>query len=154
MTRTAHLLVASLLAFACTHVEEKPDTRETSVATRKKPVVKKAVSEPVTTPGNEKAAPGRPELSASPAGLMVPGAVEKIQDALRHRGLLEEPANGQLDDATTHALMAFQQHEALARTGAPDRETLRHLGLKPEGDLQGAPGRVSGARVISLRLRP
>jgi hypothetical protein len=132
MTRPAQLLVVCWVMFACTHVDEVPDARETNAKPAARAPVKKAVSAPVTTAGDEKAAPGRPELSTTPAGLMKPGAVEKIQDALRGRGLLQEPTNGRLDDATTHALMAFQKTEELARTGAPDRETLRHLGLKPK----------------------
>ena len=76
-------------------------------------------------------APGRPELAASPAGLMVPGAVEKIQSALEHEGLLHGAKPGELDDATAAAVREFQGAHGLARTGVPDHQTVRILGLKP-----------------------
>lgn len=63
------------------------------------------------------------------------GAVERIQDALRKRGLLQgEVKRGDLDVPTTVALTKLQRERDLARTGLPDRATLEALGIKP-GDV-------------------
>jgi peptidoglycan hydrolase-like protein with peptidoglycan-binding domain len=59
------------------------------------------------------------------------GAIEFIQSALQKKGYTVH-ITGKLDDATTTALLAFQKEENLARTGLPDHETLRRLGLEPE----------------------
>jgi peptidoglycan hydrolase-like protein with peptidoglycan-binding domain len=63
---------------------------------------------------------------------MNPGSVEKIQEALRGKGLRAGAASGQLDAETSAALRRFQRSEGLAQTGAPDRETLRRLGVDPQ----------------------
>ena len=75
------------------------------------------------------AAPGRPQLASSPEGLMLPGGVLLIQQALTKRGYLHAADSGALDDETSVGLRNFQSDEKLARTGAPDRETLRRLGV-------------------------
>jgi peptidoglycan hydrolase-like protein with peptidoglycan-binding domain len=78
--------------------------------------------------------PGRPPLAAAPGGLFVPGAVEQIQKALASRGYLD-PAGakaGELDDATSAAVLKFQSDQGLAHTGNPDHETVRLLGLDAE----------------------
>lgn len=75
------------------------------------------------------AAPGRPQLASSPEGLMLPGGVLLIQQALTKRGYLHEADSGALDDETSVGLRNFQSDQKLARTGAPDRETLRRLGV-------------------------
>ena len=75
------------------------------------------------------AAPGRPQLANSPEGLMLPGGVLLIQQALTSRGYLHEAESGALDDATSVGLRTFQSDQKLARTGAPDRETLHRLGV-------------------------
>jgi peptidoglycan hydrolase-like protein with peptidoglycan-binding domain len=73
---------------------------------------------------------GRPAVSASPEGLMNPGSARTIQEALKGKGYLEE-VTGTIDGATSAALRRFQKDQGLARTGAPDRETLRQLGVDP-----------------------
>lgn len=73
---------------------------------------------------------GRPELSVTATGLMLPEGPGLIQAALVKRGYL--PADhhtGELDSVTTAALKKFQADQAVARTGSPDRETVRKLGL-------------------------
>ena len=58
--------------------------------------------------------------------------MERIQDALRERGLLQgEVKRGDLDTPTSVALVKLQEQRDLARTGQPDRATLEALGLKP-----------------------
>jgi hypothetical protein len=77
-------------------------------------------------------APGRPAAPATPRGLLAPGEVAAIQRALADRGLLGAHREGELDDATGEALMAFQRREGLAATGMPDRETISRLGLEAD----------------------
>lgn len=78
------------------------------------------------------AAPGRPQLADSPEGLMRPGGVLLIQQALAKRGYLHPAPSGALDDLTCAGLRNFQADQKLARTGAPDRETVHRLELKEE----------------------
>ncbi len=78
------------------------------------------------------AAPGRPQLANSPEGLMLPGGVLLIQQALTKRGYLHEAESGALDDQTSVGLRSFQADQKLARTGAPDRETLHRLGVSAD----------------------
>ncbi|MFL5260842.1 MAG: peptidoglycan-binding domain-containing protein [Anaeromyxobacteraceae bacterium] len=81
---------------------------------------------------------GRPTVAASPEGLMNPGAIRRIQAALRTKGYLEAES-GDLDDPTAAALRRFQADEGIAATGAPDRETLRRLGVDPNEVYRTAP---------------
>jgi hypothetical protein len=75
------------------------------------------------------------KVSLTPEEQFREGAVERIQDALRERGLLEgEVKRGDLDVPTSVALGKLQAEKDLARTGQPDRATLEALGLKP-GDV-------------------
>jgi peptidoglycan hydrolase-like protein with peptidoglycan-binding domain len=78
--------------------------------------------------------PGRPPLAASPAGLFVPGGVEKLQKALEDRGYLDaaKAKPGDIDAATADAVRKFQSDQGIARTGNPDHETVRRLGLDPD----------------------
>jgi peptidoglycan hydrolase-like protein with peptidoglycan-binding domain len=95
--------------------------------------------------------PGRPPLAASPAGLFVPGGVEKIQEALAAKGYLhlDSAKKGDVDAPTVAAVRKFQGDQGIARTGNPDHETVRRLGLdadslfRKSAPLQGSetPGR-------------
>jgi hypothetical protein len=76
------------------------------------------------------AEPGRPELTTSAEGLLLADGPRLIQEALADRGYLaKDHRTGQLDAETSAALRKFQEKEELARTGYPDRETVRKLGL-------------------------
>lgn len=68
---------------------------------------------------------------AGPPSILREGAIATLQAALRERGY-PVPNTGKLDAATTDALLAFQAAEDLARTGFPDHETMRRLGLESE----------------------
>lgn len=68
---------------------------------------------------------------AGPPAILREGAIATIQAALRERGYAV-PHTGKIDEATTKALLAFQAAEDLARTGFPDHETMRRLGLDSE----------------------
>ena len=56
------------------------------------------------------------------------------QQALAERGYLALKAakRGRLDRVTSAAVRKFQSDQGLARTGIPDHETVRRLGLDPE----------------------
>ncbi len=86
---------------------------------------------------------GRPAVAASPEGLMNPGSARKIQQALHDQGYLRDAPSGQLDEPTSAALREFQRRHDLAETGAPDRETLRTLGIDPSDVYKTAPGGAS-----------
>src|SRR5438270_5529843 len=75
--------------------------------------------------------PGRPPLAASPSGLFVQGGVEKVQQALANRGYLDldSAKRGEIDATTSAAVRKFQADQGIARTGNPDHETVRRLGL-------------------------
>lgn len=73
---------------------------------------------------------GRPELTTSAEGLLLPDGPRLIQDALAERGYLaHDHRTGKLDEETSAALRKFQADEEFARTGYPDRDTVRKLGL-------------------------
>lgn len=74
--------------------------------------------------------PGHPDLAASPAQLLAPGASDTIAAALRKRGFLGEDAGTSKN--LEAALRGFQKSQDLAETGFPDHETLRKLGIDPE----------------------
>jgi hypothetical protein len=77
------------------------------------------------------------KVSLTPEAQFRDGAVERIQDALRERGLLEgEVKRGDLDVPTSIALGKLQAERDLARTGQPDRATLEALGLEPQDVFQ------------------
>jgi hypothetical protein len=77
---------------------------------------------------------GRPPLAAAPEDLFVNGGVERIQDALAARGCLDRAsaARGVIDAVTSAAVRRCQAELNLARTGVPDHETARTLGLDPD----------------------
>jgi hypothetical protein len=144
------LLIAGLASFClaagCRHAQTvedgKGEEKEAKADPSKKATKKSArgtggAGQTGTTSENKKderapTEPGRPPLATSPEGLLVPGGVSKIQSALGERGFLENHRSDSLDSQTSAALRKFQEKEGLARTGAPDRETLRKLGLDPQ----------------------
>lgn len=71
-------------------------------------------------------------LASSPAGLLKPGAEEKIQDKLASKGLLKSEKRGAFDEPTRDALRRFQDENDLPATGFPDHETIRKMGLDPD----------------------
>lgn len=135
------MVFAAVACAGCLHTQEvdpgdpvaavqpqEPQKEEPAPAPAKK--VSKPTSNPQARPPVEE---GRPELSVSPTGLMVPEGPRLIQQALIKRGYL--PAGhetGELDMETSGALRKFQGDESLAKTGSPDRETVRRLGLSAE----------------------
>jgi peptidoglycan hydrolase-like protein with peptidoglycan-binding domain len=121
MTRLRWSIAAAWLAAGCIHARQVGQDQKG----KPQPAGQQATSTPrVATE------PGRPAVAASPSGLMNAGSARQIQEALHEKGYLHE-VSGKLDEATSAALRRFQHDNDLAETGAPDRETLRHLGIDP-----------------------
>jgi len=117
--RRAVLLLAGALACAHGSAEKRPPDAPPAPPVQPKPA-------PVE--------PGHPPLADAPEALFVPGAIEQLQKRLAERGYLDLSAArpGRLDSTTTAAIRKFQSDQGLARTGTPDRETVRRLGLDPD----------------------
>jgi peptidoglycan hydrolase-like protein with peptidoglycan-binding domain len=94
------------------------------------------------------APPKEPQVSSqrpvrtTPGGMLDPAAVKKIQSALSSHGV-KAPMSGQLDEETQAALRKFQAKEKMAKTGMPDYDTLRRLGLDPKEIYLGGVQRAS-----------
>jgi hypothetical protein len=127
MKRAILILVCTAACFH-THSVSKDDAKDNSAQSAAPAAAAKPsqVRNPQT--------PGGPPLAAGPGGLFVPGGVEKIQDALGKKGFLDNSKvkRGELDETTSAAVRNFQTDQGIARTGNPDHETLRRLGLDPD----------------------
>jgi peptidoglycan hydrolase-like protein with peptidoglycan-binding domain len=138
--RLARLAPLLLLA-ACFHThsveknDEKADAAPAADAS-KQPTESEGGAAAKPSEARRPQEPGRPPLSAGPSGLFVPGGVEKVQDALAKKGYLDLDDNaakkGEIDAKTSAAVRKFQTDQGIARTGNPDHETLRRLGLDPD----------------------
>jgi hypothetical protein len=128
--------VALVTMTACVHTRHIGEPDGDGAAGAKQEEGSSQRPKPARIPPRE----GRPAVSASPEGLMNPGSARKIQEALQGKGYLDD-VSGQLDVNTSAALRRFQKDQDLATTGAPDRETLRQLGVDPNSVYQtGNPG--------------
>ncbi|HTO98622.1 MAG TPA: peptidoglycan-binding domain-containing protein [Myxococcales bacterium] len=129
--RTLACALALLLAGCVhtTHVEKPDDQGGAEAQAQPAPKEGGAAAQPQAARRPEK--PGRPPLAAAPGALFVPAGVEEIQKALASRGYLDlsEAKAGEIDAATSAAVRKFQSDEGIARTGNPDHETVRRLGL-------------------------
>jgi peptidoglycan hydrolase-like protein with peptidoglycan-binding domain len=138
------LVLAALAVTACAHVTSTNDSAAPESGGAAKTPARQPASHPVklkgpvtgtsAAPKDERpaAVPGRPQLASSPAALMRPEGPALIQRALGKTGYLRGGGTGTFDRETEEALRKFQEDRQLARTGAPDRDTLRKLGLVPE----------------------
>jgi N-acetyl-anhydromuramyl-L-alanine amidase AmpD len=94
------------------------------------------------------APPKEPQVSSerpvrtTPGGMLDPASMKKIQSALDSHGV-KAPSSGQLDEETQAALRRFQAKEKMAKTGMPDYDTLRRLGLDPKEIYLGGVQRAS-----------
>jgi peptidoglycan hydrolase-like protein with peptidoglycan-binding domain len=136
MKRGAWAIVLAVAMAACSHATkvEKPDHGGGTSGQGAQPTKSEGGAAAQPKVARRPQRPGRPPLAASPSGLLVPGGVEKIQQALAGRGYLdlEEAEAGHIDAATAGAVRKFQTDEGIARTGNPDHETVRRLGLDPD----------------------
>lgn len=134
--KRAALALALLLA-ACSHATKvaKPDSGdEEEQKGAAQPTEKEGGAAERPGVARRPRRPGQPPLAASPSGLFVPGGVAKLQKALADRGYLDLSAadEGEIDAATSAAIRKFQSEQGIARTGNPDHETVRRLGLDPD----------------------
>jgi peptidoglycan hydrolase-like protein with peptidoglycan-binding domain len=127
--RPAVAIAAALSALGpgCGGVQKVEERAPVEEPQKRKPEAPDSPSEAGVKPRS-----GGPRVPAAPEGLLAPGAVGEIQEALAKRGLLGRHARGELDDPTSAALRKFQEKEGLAATGMPDRETLLRLGVSAE----------------------
>ncbi len=127
---------AAALLFACSHATRvaKRSGEEGGPREAAQPAPHQGGAAEKPGEARRPAKPGRPPLAASPSGLFVPGGVGKVQRALADKGYLDLGAarKGDVDQATSDAIMKFQRDEGLARTGNPDHETVRRLGIDPD----------------------
>ncbi len=138
MTRTGSVLVMVMCFLSCLHTREVKERPDTEAAEAQKPEKKEKKesqqSKRVGRKSSEVKRPayaGRPELSSDPAGLMQPEGPMKIQRRLAALGFYSGESTGELDEKTSAALRRFQEASGLAKTGAPDRATVKQLGLDP-----------------------
>ena len=61
--------------------------------------------------------------------------IQRVQKALRERGLYEGPINGILDEQTMKAIYAFQEANNLQRCGVPTPHTRKKLAQGSHTDL-------------------
>lgn len=145
------MLTLAMACVGCVHapITSPPEHEERVLAEAKPkevarpPVVAKPAPKPEPQPSTSgtsakpeaerpAVAPGRPQLATSAEGLMLPGAVLMIQQALIKKGYHKVTETGELDDETTASLRHFQADQKIMRTGSPDRETLRRLGISAD----------------------
>ena len=128
--------------FHATHVEKPDQPQQSEESSGKQPAKSQGGAASQPRLARKPARPGRPPLAAAPGGLYAPGALNQIQQALAQRGYLESAdESGKLDTATTAAVRKFQGDQDLARTGVPDHETVRKLGLDPDEVFRQSSGR-------------
>jgi peptidoglycan hydrolase-like protein with peptidoglycan-binding domain len=113
------LLLALALA-ACTHTRKVGPESAKDEAAKKEKVAEK--------PGEQK---DKGATASMPRSMFEAGATKKIQQKLFERGYAVK-VTGTLDDQTRNALIKLQSAKGLPRTGMPDKETLRRLGLDPD----------------------
>jgi hypothetical protein len=134
MKRRAVTIVLAL--FACSHATQVAKQREDEAGSgaAQQPSEQQGGAAARPRLARRPAKPGRPPLAASPSGLFAPGGVEKVQSALASRGYLDVSSakRGEIDAATSAAVRKFQDDQGIARTGNPDHETVRRLGLDPD----------------------
>jgi hypothetical protein len=121
----AAVLLAALAG--CSHAKTtdagKPEKQSESGG-ESKPAAEERKRAPRAEPAASK--PGDVPVATSPAGLLAPGADDKIRDRLAERGFASE------GKSTKEAMRRFQQANDLPATGVPDHETVKKLGLDPD----------------------
>lgn len=128
------MATALLFAIACGHTHNVGDTASnTTPPADEKTAAHEPSGRPAVTNAGAVTVPGRdgaPPLATTPAGLLKPHAVERIQEKLASSGRLpEEHETGTLDGPTRRALREFQHSNNLPATGMPDDVTIQKLGL-------------------------
>lgn len=118
------VLVALSFTIACAH------TKTTDDGSEKQDRKSEAKAEKPRAADRRPHESGGVPLATSPAGLLAPGADEKIHDRLVAEGFLDDDAK-RSDAATSEGLRRFQRAHDLPATGIPDDKTVKDLGLDP-----------------------
>ena len=134
------IMMAALVFVGCQHAKQgvRPDeeARAPDSQQEKQPEAPKRAAAKPSAPKQTQTAPeanDRPQLSSKAEGLLQPEGAKLIQQALAEKGYLpREHQTNELDAETATALRRFQEDEHAPRTGYPDRETVRKLGLSVE----------------------
>ncbi len=121
-------VVALSFALACAHTKTTDDGSEKQEQAQDRKTETKA-EKPHATDRRPHEAGGVP-LATAPAGLLAPGAGEKIHDRLVAEGFLNDDAK-RSEAATSEGLRRFQRAHDLPATGIPDDKTVKDLGLDP-----------------------
>src|SRR3954465_15201705 len=132
MRRRLLLLLLLLASGGCSHARKADDASDQTAAKVDNPgeqTAQEQVSDPQAAgskkglvAGGEKD-PERVAVASSPAGLLKPGAEQKV------RGKLGLNAKG---EALRPALQRFQREHDLPATGILDHRTAKELGLDPD----------------------
>jgi Putative peptidoglycan binding domain len=132
------LAIAVVLAGACAHTKTTDDGTSKETKPEANPVEAKETKPRAAPerhakqgselhPGDRDATP----VATAPAGLLVPGAADKIRERLVAGGFLPRDAKSS-DAAMREGLKRFQRAKDLPATGVPDHETVKRLGLDPD----------------------
>ena len=96
------------------------------------PALRMSASSAVTRRAPQLTRDAEPGIAGSELWFLRRNRKSRLQQALTKRGYLHEAQSGALDDETSVGLRNFQADQKLARTGAPDRETLHRLGVSAD----------------------
>ena len=128
MTAKLRALFAVTVLVACSHAkttDEGKPAKEPPPEVEERESTRKRAPEAASKPGDV-------PVSTTPAGLLAPGAEDKIRDKLAAAGFA---ADGK---STKEALRRFQKANDLPATGIPDHETVKKLGLDPNETFRAA----------------
>ena len=132
MTTKLRVVVALVALAGCGHAKTTDKGKSANEATAETETDSKK-SEPA--PARRREPVSKPEdvpVSTSAAGLLAPGADDKIRDKLAAAGFAAE------GKSTKVALQRFQKANDLPATGIPDHETVKKLGLDPNETFRAA----------------
>lgn len=119
-------VVALSFALACAHTKTTDEGSEKQEQEHKS----EAKADKPRAPDRRPHEAGGVPLATAPAGLLAPGADEKIHDRLVAEGFLDDDAK-RSEAATSEGLRRFQRAHDLPETGIPDDKTVKDLGLDP-----------------------
>ncbi len=133
------LLVIALGAAACAHTNKQSTPQEEEA--KKNDETRAQGKTPRKVPKSESGI----QLAASPTQALTHAGLISVEKALVVRGYLDQQRPS-FDERVKDAMARFQKSEGLPSTGAPDRETIRRLGLHTEDVFKDERSGTGGAR--------
>jgi hypothetical protein len=128
--KTRLALLALLVSAGCTHARKADDASDQATSKTAEPVAQETqVADPQSASKKKgliagvQNDPERVPVASSPAGLLKPGADEKVREKL---GVKEK------GEDLRPALQRFQREHDLPATGILDHRTVKELGLDPD----------------------